>query len=73
MLKNWIVMLVLILSLGCQPVRAKTFKEGGLRDEDFISAEHFMLQFDWEFDTPQRQARYRIRKDRWHKQNAARW
>ncbi|NQV33793.1 MAG: alpha-L-fucosidase [Phycisphaeraceae bacterium] len=56
-----------------QPHALISFKEGGLCDEDFISPEHFMLPFDWEFDTAKRQARYQIRKDRWGKQNATRW
>jgi alpha-L-fucosidase len=56
-----------------QPHALISFKEGGLCDEDFISPEHFMLPFAWEFDTTERQARYQIRKDRWNKQNATRW
>ena len=56
-----------------QPHALISFKEGGLCDEDFISPEHFMLPFEWEFDTSQRQARHQIRKIRWDKNNAARW
>ena len=56
-----------------QPHALISFKEGGLCDEDFITPEHFMLPFAWDFDTPQRQARYATRKERWERQNAARW
>jgi len=52
-----------------QPHCLISFKEGTFNDEDFVSPEHFMLPFEFEFDTPGRQERYQIRVDRWHNKN----
>ena len=58
-----------------QPHCLISFKEGATGEEDFLSPEHFMLPFDFEFDTPGRQERYQIRIDRWYgkNQNESRW
>jgi alpha-L-fucosidase len=52
-----------------QPHCLISFKEGATGDEDFITPEHFMLPFEYEFDTPGRQERYQIRVDRWFGKN----
>lgn len=52
-----------------QPHCLISFKEGATGDEDFLSPEHFMLPFEYEFDTPGRQERYQIRVDRWFGKN----
>jgi len=58
-----------------QPHCLISFKEGAIGGEDFISPEHFMLPFPYEFDTPGRQERYNIRMERWtgKNENQARW
>ena len=56
-----------------QPHALVSFKEGGLCEEDFRSPEHFMLPFDYEFDTPERQERFNIRQERWQTNNTERW
>lgn len=52
-----------------QPHCLISFKEGATGEEDFLSPEHFMLPFEFEFDTPGRQERYQIRVDRWFGKN----
>ncbi|MCK4751663.1 MAG: alpha-L-fucosidase, partial [Bacteroidales bacterium] len=52
-----------------QPHCLISFKEGATGEEDFLTPEHFMLPFDYEFDTPGRQERYQIRVDRWFGKN----
>ncbi len=52
-----------------QPHCLISFKEGAIGEEDFLTPEHFMLPFDFEFDTPGRQERYQIRVDRWYGKN----
>ncbi len=56
-----------------QPHALISFKEGGLCDEDFITPEHYLLPFDYEFDTPERNQWFQTRKGRWAKNNAQRW
>lgn len=58
-----------------QPHCLISFKEGTLNGEDFLSPEHFMLPFDYEFDTEGRQERFNIRKERWFgkNENQERW
>ena len=56
-----------------QPHALISFKEGAFCDEDFISPEHYLLPFDYEFDTPERRERFRIRKERWMKRNTEIW
>lgn len=52
-----------------QPYCLISFKEGATGDEDFLSPEHFMLPFEYEFNTSGRQERYQIRVDRWFGKN----
>ncbi len=52
-----------------QPHCLISFKEGTYNDEDYISPEHFMLPFEYKFDTPGRQERYQIRVERWYGKN----
>ncbi|MFC2080376.1 alpha-L-fucosidase [Bacteroidota bacterium] len=52
-----------------QPHCLISFKEGTQNDEDFVSPEHFMLPFEYAFDTEGRQERYQIRVDRWYGKN----
>ncbi len=56
-----------------QPHCLISFKEGANCDEDFISPEHFMLPFDYSFDTPERLEQWNIHKGRWMKNSAGRW
>ncbi|MEX0323182.1 MAG: sulfatase-like hydrolase/transferase [Puniceicoccaceae bacterium] len=57
-----------------QPHALISFKEGAFCDEDFITPEHFMLPFDWKFATPEMQARFDIRQERWiRNKNNKRW
>ncbi len=52
-----------------------SFKEGAMGEEDFLTPEHFMLPFEYEFDTPGREERYQIRVERWvgKNKNDTRW
>jgi len=52
-----------------QPHCLISFKEGATGEEDFLTPEHFMLPFEYQFDTPGRQERYQIRVDRWFGKN----
>jgi alpha-L-fucosidase len=52
-----------------QPHCLISFKEGTNCDEDYITPEHFLLPFEYEFDTPGRQERYDIRVARWYGKN----
>jgi len=52
-----------------QPHCLISFKEGATGEEDFLTPEHFMLPFEYEFNSPGRQERYQIRVDRWFGKN----
>ncbi|MCK5176018.1 MAG: alpha-L-fucosidase [Planctomycetes bacterium] len=56
-----------------QPHCLVSFKEGAICAEDFISPEHFMLPFGYDWDTTGRGQQWQMRKDRWDIQNAERW
>ncbi|MCD6354914.1 MAG: alpha-L-fucosidase, partial [Prolixibacteraceae bacterium] len=56
-----------------QPHCLVSFKEGAKCDEDFLTPEHFMLPFKYDFQNEGIQERWKIRKDRWAKHNAAKW
>ena len=56
-----------------QPHCLISFKEGAIGKEDFLSPEHFMLPFPYEWDTEGKQARWDIRNERWDKYNAGLW
>ena len=56
-----------------QPHCLVSFKEGAVCEEDFISPEHFMLPFEYQWDTDGRAQQWQMRKNRWDNQNAGRW
>lgn len=56
-----------------QPHALISFKEGAFCSEDFITPEHFMLPFEWTFDTEARQGRYDSRMKSWNINYAELW
>ena len=56
-----------------QPHALISFKEGAFCNEDFMTPEHYMLPFDYKFDTPERNQWLATRKERWEKNNKDRW
>jgi len=56
-----------------QPQCLVSFKEGAIGQEDFTSPEHFHLGSETTWDTPQRQARWDIRRERWNRLYTERW
>jgi alpha-L-fucosidase len=56
-----------------QPQCLVSFKEGAFGVEDFTSPEHFHLAVPETWDTPARQARWDLRKERWNRLYAQRW
>ena len=53
-----------------QPHALISFKNGAFLEEDFISPESYLPPFEWEFDTPDRQAIFEKRKQRWSQHQA---
>jgi len=56
-----------------QPQCLVSFKEGALGEEDFVASEHFLLPTPIQWDTPSRQERWKIRLERWKRQNEPLW
>ncbi|MCK4919745.1 MAG: alpha-L-fucosidase [Bacteroidales bacterium] len=57
-----------------QPHGLISFKEGAMCLQDYLSPEHFMLEFDdWKFEDPGMQARWDIRRARWERQSQEEW
>lgn len=56
-----------------QPHALVSFKEGAICEEDFLSPEHFMLPYEYDFNNEGQQERFNIRLDRWKRQNNERW
>ena len=50
-----------------------SFKEGAECGEDFLTPEHFMLPFEYDFQNEGIQERWKIRDERWAKHNAEKW
>jgi alpha-L-fucosidase len=48
-----------------QPHALVSFKEGAICDEDFLSPEHFMLPFEYDWKSQNIQKRFDIRVERW--------
>ena len=56
-----------------QPQCLISFKEGAIGEEDFVSPEHFLLPAPVDWDTPERQARWELRLERWKKIQEDKW
>ncbi|RMF66431.1 MAG: hypothetical protein D6743_06365, partial [Calditrichaeota bacterium] len=56
-----------------QPHCLISFKEGAIGEEDFTSPEHFHLPVAVQWDTPQRQARWEVRLERWKRFGQQAW
>lgn len=56
-----------------QPHALVSFKEGANCDEDFLSPEHFMLPFDYDWNNDDIEKRFDIRVKRWQDLNADKW
>jgi alpha-L-fucosidase len=56
-----------------QPQCLISFKEGAIGQEDFTSPEHFHMAVPTAWDTPQRQARWDLRMERWNRLYTQRW
>jgi alpha-L-fucosidase len=56
-----------------QPQCLISFKEGAIGQEDFTSPEHFHMAVPAAWDTPQRQARWDLRMERWKRLYTQRW
>jgi alpha-L-fucosidase len=56
-----------------QPQCLVSFKEGAIGREDFTSPEHFHMAVPTAWNTPQRQARWDLRMERWNRLYTQRW
>lgn len=56
-----------------QPHALVSFKEGAICDEDFLSPEHFMLPFEYNWENKDIQKRFDIRVERWKGFNTKMW